>query len=412
MNTMNDFNVRELNELPFSLPEDGATIYVLENDASFVKAAHNVERNIYASMDQSVAYCDYYINTLENIRHDDYNLVSVVRHPFVNLSTYLVAKVESADSLDLAIAMMMSMAETKVEGYYKELVNALSDEEYKELLQDVNQKKPCLILRIIRKFLVKKRRWHKRLLHKKARVKKSRLALKNGDETGEMVPIVFTSFLKPVVCCYGPSFSNNTSLLESLDNEEGYQVLMDLIKNHPDIRHMVNKKVSETPYCLEVRDDSNINGLYYNKTYFGLYAVDTKGNSTLLKFKHAESYCIYLMYMLSCKKNKFEKINLEHNEQAFVDIYKAVFNNIVDDKLDESARKAFREIFVRKNSDGSERFGRKTEYMKSIYNTIRSELKKSNIAYNICGERALNIPPDKIRFPDNLWNDLKKVEIL
>ena len=384
MNTMNDFNVRELNELPFSLPEDGATIYVLENDASFVEAAHNVERNIYASMDQSVAYCDYYINTLENIRHDDYNLVSVVRHPFVNLSTYLVAKVESADSLDLAIAMMMSMAETKVEGYYDELVNALSDEECKEVLEDIQYETPHL--------------------------NKASIIEKIGEGIGDAVVNAFTSFFSPV--CGIVSGIDNSVLLESLDNAEGYQVLMDLIKNHPDIRNMVNKKVSETPYCLEVHDDSNINGLYYNKTYFGLYAVDKKGNSTLLKFKHAESYCIYLMYMLSCKKNKFEKINLEHNEQAFVDIYKAVFNYVEEDELDESARKAFREIFVRKNSDGSERSGRKTEYMKSIYNTIRSELKKSNIAYNICGERALNIPPDKIRFPDNLWNDLKKVEIL
>ncbi len=384
MNTMNDFNVRELNELPFSLPEDGATIYVLENDASFVEAAHNVERNIYASMDQSVAYCDYYINTLENIRHDDYNLVSVVRHPFVNLSTYLVAKVESADSLDLAIAMMMSMAETKVEGYYDELVNALSDEECKEVLEDIQYETPHL--------------------------NKASIIEKIGEGIGDAVVNAFTSFFSPV--CGIVSGIDNSVLLESLDNAEGYQVLMDLIKNHPDIRNMVNKKVSETPYRLEVRDDSNINGLYYNKTYFGLYAVDKKGNSTLLKFKHAESYCIYLMYMLSCKKNKFEKINLEHNEQAFVDIYKAVFNYVEEDELDESARKAFREIFVRKNSDGSERSGRKTEYMKSIYNTIRSELKKSNIAYNICGERALNIPPDKIRFPDNLWNDLKKVEIL
>lgn len=384
MITMNDFNVRELNELPFSLPEDGATIYVLENDASFVEAAHNVERNIYASMDQSVAYCDYYINTLENIRHDDYNLVSVVRHPFVNLSTYLVAKVESADSLDLAIAMMMSMAETKVEGYYDELVNALSDEECKEVLEDIQYETPHL--------------------------NKASIIEKIGEGIGDAVVNAFTSFFSPV--CGIVSGIDNSVLLESLDNAEGYQVLMDLIKNHPHIRHMVNKKVSETPYCLEVHDDSNINGLYYNKTYFGLYAVDKKGNSTLLKFKHAESYCIYLMYMLSCKKNKFEKINLEHNEQAFVDIYKAVFNYVEEDELDESARKAFREIFVRKNSDGSERSGRKTEYMKSIYNTIRSELKKSNIAYNICGERALNIPPDKIRFPDNLWNDLKKVEIL
>ena len=384
MITMNDFNVRELNELPFLLPKDGATIYVLENDASFVEAAHNVESNIYASMDQSVAYCDYYINTLENIRHDDYNLVSVVRHPFVNLSTYLVAKVESADSLDLAIAMMMSMAETKVEGYYDELVNALSDEECKEVLEDIQYETPHL--------------------------NKASIIEKIGEGIGDVVVNAFTSFFSPV--CGIVSGIDNSVLLELLDNAEGYQVLMDLIKNHPDIRHMVNKKVSETPYRLEVRDDSNINGLYYNKTYFGLYAVDKKGNSTLLKFKHAESYCIYLMYMLSCKKNKFEKINLEHNEQAFVDIYKAVFNYVEEDELDESARKAFREIFVRKNSDGSERSGRKTEYMKSIYNTIRSELKKSNIAYNICGERALNIPPDKIRFPDNLWNDLKKVEIL
>jgi hypothetical protein len=295
-----------------------------------------------------------------------------------------VAKVESADSLDLAIAMMMSMAETKVEGYYDELVNALSDEECKEVLEDIQYETPHL--------------------------NKASIIEKIGEGIRDAVVNAFTSFFSPV--CGIVSGIDNSVLLESLDNAEGYQVLMDLIKNHPDIRNMVNKKVSETPYCLEVRDDSNINGLYYNKTYFGLYAVDAKGNSTLLKFKHAESYCIYLMYMLNRKKNKYEKINLKHNEQAFVDIYKAVFNNIVDDKLDESARKAFREIFVRRNSDGSERSGRKTEYMKSIYNTIRSELKKSNIAYNICGERALNIPPDKIRFPDNLWNDLKKVEIL
>lgn len=450
MDTFDLFDIRTVSRLPFELPDtQPGTIFLLGDSAGLAETASQVETQVLSGMDKSMTSLRY-TTRIADIPVDatdtgGCNIACVIHNPLTGRREFVTAYAEQG-MMPLAVSELVNQAETVLKERQAEalIVNALYDpqafrdavdmaitpnglwEEGLGKVWAIGGFAPGAAGGFSKSLL--RRDW---LGADKENEKKLRnLSARERKEMFRNLPVKVTAsfekrdpdtsmFIKEVIDNMTPA--EKTAILESLLTRHNHAV--------QDVIMAMVGGASRYELVVRPRDPAPVR-IYKDKVRYIAYIRDEHGHEEPLVFKHAPSYCLYLLHAIDrCRRrDDIRVLDLSQNREAFCKLYSTLFDTAKEgqrkkdeqdkekkDKQDEDEQKNVERIYdeiksrvITKDGVQKERPGRYDEYIKDIHLTLESMLGVENsIPFKIGDDRFLALSPSKIKLPPELTEMIK-----